>query len=62
MISVPQPTYLIHTISNYQGRINVLKKRINGGIKREKDEKLILSDATENKMLQMSVKEASFDL
>lgn len=62
MIYVLQPTYLIHTISKYQGRINVLKKRINGGMKRENKEKLILPEATENKMLQMSVHEASFDL
>lgn len=37
-------------------------KRINGGMKRENKEKLILPEATENKMLQMSVHEASFDL
>lgn len=51
MIYVPQPTYSIHTISKYQGRINVLNKRINGRMKREKKEKLILPEATENKIL-----------
>lgn len=56
MIYVPQPTYLIHTISKYQGRINVLKKRTNGGMKREKKDKLVLPEAIENKMLQMTVK------